>query len=444
MFKKIRSKFTILLALVIGVISVPIATPGRASAAPFNCPTDFFWVVDDFAATQMYSGDPATSNLTTPLGPTSSVGGYNAIGYNTQDNYIWGVSTENTTLGRLVRVNSDGTTQMPYGTIPTGLPLDSYQAGAFDNNGILWVTTVNGDNKIYGINVANNTAVTLPLTVTLPNVRVIDFAYLNGFLYTVSGGNTTTGLKTYKIDLSNGNVTVSNPMTGMSLIGNTMTYAPSLWAAGGRIYMYYAAGTIPQENGVYEILNFDTPNPSFKLRNNIAGQSSGDGASCVTADTPFSVQANNDDFSSNPLQPCKAATAGNIFANDTLYGDSFSPSSVNLTVQNNGGLTGLTIDPSGNVQIPATCYSPGTYKVVYQICDAVSPDVCNTGDIALKVLGASTSAPTSASSGADTLANTGANTRLLVSSAAALMTAGLLILVRNKLSLKRNNQRGIQ
>lgn len=434
--KRIKKNFLLLLVFVVSVATIPIATPQRAHAAPFSCPTDFYWVVDNFANTQMYHGDPATSNLTNTLGPTSAVGGYNAIGYNTQDNYIWGVSTENATLGRLVRVRSDGTAEFPYGTAPAGLPSDSFQAGAFDNNGTLWVTTVYGDNVIYGINVANNTATALPISVLLPNVRVIDFAFMNGFLYTVSGGNTATDLKTYKIDISTGNTTISNPMTGMNLIGNTMTYAPSLWAAGGRIYMYYAAGTIPQENGIYEILNYDTPNPSFILRNNIAGQSSGDGASCVAADTPFSIQANDDNFSSNPIKTCEGGVAGNIFTNDTLYGDGFDPSSVNLTVQNDGGLTGASFQTNGDLTLPATCFDPGDHTVVYQICDVVSPDVCNTANVTVKIVGTS-SGTTGGDSPDAELPKTGSSLTAIAFSAISLVALpAILLYFRRKMWIK--------
>ena len=425
--------------LLVGVTAIPLASPQYASAAPYTCSTDFYWVVDDTTNTQMYSGDPATNDLTSPLGPTSAVGGYNAIGYNTQDNFIWGLSTESATESRLVRIHADGTVEFPYGAVPAGLPVDSYQAGAFDENGILWVTIVSGDNVIYGIDVANNTAVTLPLSVSLPNVRIIDFAYVDGYLYTTSGGDIDTDLKTYRIDISNGNVTVSNAMTGMNLVSGNMEYAPSLWSAGDRIYFYYAAGALPEENGVYEIVDYDTPNPSFKLRNNIEGHPSGDGASCVTADTPFSIQAADDDFSSDPIQRCDGGIAGNIFNNDTLYGDDFDPSSVNLTVQDDGGITGVNINPNGDVEVPVACFDPGDYTITYQICDVVSPDVCNTGNITVRILGAPTPGPGSSGSptpsdGSVTLANTGQNSLLYGASALLLVFAGLGVAFKNKLS----------
>jgi hypothetical protein len=432
-FKKIG----LLLALVVAWTAVtPAVAPQKASAATFSCSPSFYWVVDNSSSTQLYNGDPATSNITTPLGPTSAVGGYNAIGYNTQDNFIWGVSTEGATLGRLVRVHADGTAELPYATVPAGLPVDSYQAGAFDESGRLWVTTVAGDNTIYGINVATNTAVALPLTVTLPNVRIIDFAYLNGHLYTASGGNTATDLKTYRIDLSNGNVTVSNPMTGMNLSGNYMDYSPSLWSVSGRIYMYYAQGS-PSENGIYEILNYDTANPSFKLRNNIIGHPSGDGASCVTAASPFSIEANDDDYTSHPIQTCTAGLAGNIFSDDTLYGDTFDPSAVHLTLENNGGLNGVTLTSNGNVNVPANCASPGVYTLRYQICDVVSPDVCDTASIFIRILGVSTSS-SGGSESSGNLANTGQNIRLLA------LLAGVLVIAGGGLLCKGSIARGWQ
>lgn len=418
-----------MVALVVGIAAIPLGAPRRVSAEPHVCSTDFYWVVDDTVNTQLYSGDPATNDLTNPLGPTSAVGGYNAIGYNTQDNFIWGLSTEGATEARLVRVHSDGTAELAYPSVPTSLPVDSYQAGAFDESGVLWVTIVGGDNTIYGIDVATNTAVALPLSTPLPNVRIIDFAYVDGYLYTASGGDIDTDLRTYRINLSNGDVTVSNPMTGMDLISGSMGYSPSLWSAGDRIYMYYAAGTVPEENGVYEILDYDTANPSFMLRNNIAGHPSGDGASCVNADSPFSIQAANDDFTLNPIQRCSGGIAGNIFDNDTLYGDDFDPASVSLSIENDGGLTGVNISADGDMEVPTACINPGIYTLVYEICDVISPDVCDAGNITVRILGASVSPPgssdpDSSGDGDTSLADTGQDQALLAFLAVGLLAGG--------------------
>ncbi|MFY7740542.1 MAG: gliding motility-associated C-terminal domain-containing protein [Flavobacterium sp.] len=66
-----------------------------------------------------------------------------------------------------------------------------------------------------------------------------------------------------------------------------------------------------------------------------------------------------------------------LYTNDTLNQDPLIPIEVTFTLVDNGGINGAVIDSSGNLIIPAG--TPiGTYTIVYQICDIVNPNNCDT------------------------------------------------------------------
>ena len=73
-----------------------------------------------------------------------------------------------------------------------------------------------------------------------------------------------------------------------------------------------------------------------------------------------------------------------ILTNDTLNGTPATPSNVTLTIDNNGGLTGLTVDSTGKLVVPNNT-TPGTYTITYKICDKADANVCDTATAKIKV-----------------------------------------------------------
>uniref|UniRef100_UPI0030EEC6CF Ig-like domain-containing protein n=1 Tax=uncultured Flavobacterium sp. TaxID=165435 RepID=UPI0030EEC6CF len=77
--------------------------------------------------------------------------------------------------------------------------------------------------------------------------------------------------------------------------------------------------------------------------------------------------------------------ADNDFGQDTLYGTPISnPALVSITVLDPDGITGLTISPSGDVNVPANT-DPGNYEVIYQICEVAIPSNCDSATIFITV-----------------------------------------------------------
>jgi len=73
-----------------------------------------------------------------------------------------------------------------------------------------------------------------------------------------------------------------------------------------------------------------------------------------------------------------------ILTNDTLNGNPATPSNVTVTIDNDGGLTGLTVDSTGNLVVPNNT-TPGTYTITYKICDKANLNVCDTATAKIKV-----------------------------------------------------------
>ena len=94
-----------------------------------------------------------------------------------------------------------------------------------------------------------------------------------------------------------------------------------------------------------------------------------------------------------------------ILTNDTLNGNPATTSNVTITVTNDGGLTGLTVDSTGKLVVPNNT-TPGTYTITYKICDKANLGVCDTAVVKIKVTG-TTSTIDAVDDGEKTLPRTG-------------------------------------
>ncbi|MCD0175908.1 DUF11 domain-containing protein, partial [Deinococcus sp. 14RED07] len=73
-----------------------------------------------------------------------------------------------------------------------------------------------------------------------------------------------------------------------------------------------------------------------------------------------------------------------VLGNDTVGGATATTTNAAVTVQNNGGITGLSVNGSGQLVVPAATPA-GTYTVTYQICDATVTTACDTATVQVTV-----------------------------------------------------------
>ncbi|WP_411801947.1 gliding motility-associated C-terminal domain-containing protein [Algibacter lectus] len=98
------------------------------------------------------------------------------------------------------------------------------------------------------------------------------------------------------------------------------------------------------------------------------------------------IDAVINDFTATPVDGVAGGTAGDVTANDTLNGVAVDDTEINITLDNDGGLTGVTIDTSGNVIVPAGSES-GNYTLTYTICEIAVPSNCDTTTVDIEVGG---------------------------------------------------------
>ncbi|MGM9320453.1 beta strand repeat-containing protein [Deinococcus aquaticus] len=79
-----------------------------------------------------------------------------------------------------------------------------------------------------------------------------------------------------------------------------------------------------------------------------------------------------------------------VLGNDTVGGAVATTTNATVTVQNNGGITGLTVNAGGQLVVPAGTPA-GTYTVTYQLCDAAVTAACDTATVQVTVNAAATS-----------------------------------------------------
>lgn len=97
-----------------------------------------------------------------------------------------------------------------------------------------------------------------------------------------------------------------------------------------------------------------------------------------------SIDAINDDFTSNPINGNLGGTVGDVTLNDTLNGITVNDADIIISLADNGGIAGLIINPQGDVIIPAGTL-PGTYTVTYTICEQLNPSNCDTAEVTIVV-----------------------------------------------------------
>lgn len=182
-----------------------LATPAYAAAGdPFpagdslvfvaqNTPSQLFRATTDGLGTVSFAAE----------GPAAGFN-YNAVGYNTIDNYLYGTTGAAVTgmpQGSLIRIGQGGVvTRVGTATFGTGVQ----NAGAFGSDNYLYVLS-SANTAMTVINVATGALVR---TVTLSTASLVsDMTYANGFFWGVSNGTDTTASAYVRINPSTGVVT---------------------------------------------------------------------------------------------------------------------------------------------------------------------------------------------------------------------------------------------
>ena len=126
---------------------------------------------------------------------------------------------------------------------------------------------------------------------------------------------------------------------------------------------------------------------------------------CDTATAKIKIPSVIDAVDDPEVSVPRTGGTVSILTNDTLNGNPATTSNVTITVTNDGGLTGLTVDGTGKLVVPNNS-TPGTYTITYEICDKANSNVCDTATAKIKVTG-TTSTIDAVDDGEKTLPRTG-------------------------------------
>jgi len=224
--------------------------------------------------------DAAGNVSFSPEGPVSAVS-YNAIGYNTANNYLYGIVTAgNAALptSSLIRIGEGGVITR-VGTQTYGI---NANVGAFGGDGLFYITT-SGSNTLTAINVSTGA---VARTVTLSQAsQVSDFTFANGYFW----GHSTSGgaSQIARINPASGAVTFYpapfflNGATDVS--GANWTYGN-----GNLGFSQNSSGTVTQ----IAVTNPGSATPTFTVVSRTTGPGSGnnDGAASPGQPTDLAIE----------------------------------------------------------------------------------------------------------------------------------------------------------
>lgn len=104
------------------------------------------------------------------------------------------------------------------------------------------------------------------------------------------------------------------------------------------------------------------------------------------------ILALDDDFSTTPFDAVTGGTTPSVFADngngiDEADGVAATDANIddNINISNDGGLTGVTINTDGTINVPAGS-TAGTYTVEYTICLDVDNSICDTADVTIEII----------------------------------------------------------
>ncbi|TDO23585.1 Ig-like domain-containing protein [Sediminibacterium goheungense] len=100
--------------------------------------------------------------------------------------------------------------------------------------------------------------------------------------------------------------------------------------------------------------------------------------------SPLGIDAVNDDFTSKPIDGAKGGSTTTVLTNDKLNNNAVNANDINITIVNNGGITGLTVSSSGILTVPSNT-TEGNYTVIYQICEKAQPVNCDQATVLITI-----------------------------------------------------------
>jgi len=295
----------------------------------FQCDGDYFISQID----TLYQLDTTVTPFgfvdTAPGGYSGKLG-INAIGFNYQDGFVYGMKKSS---NNLIRIEASGHMR-DMGAI-TGLPVKSYYRGDFDLQGNYYVV----DGKyLYTVDIDNLTSIKTTLSANYGSPDIA-FNIRDGKLY---GANKNT---LYSLDLS------TNKVTGKTVIGlPSATYGSAWFDSAGRLFF-----SSNQTGDIYRVDDFVNPIANYVSK----GQptSSNDGTAC--AGSPLLEHTISPEVTTPSATVTHTYTIDNGLLTGDVLGDPLTIGFDDVLSDGRTFVTG-TLSISGTTNNPATNAYGGT------------------------------------------------------------------------------------
>jgi len=308
----------------------------QAYAGPFTCEGEVFQVQSG----QLRIFNPLTSSYEDVGDPQ---GGYNATGYNIQDNFAYGSRGNN-----IIRIHADGSTEIVF-----DVGFGSFSGDADDNN-TLWLRRAN--NRYVGVDLITEAQTDITFTGTVQGVSDVAYIPDGGTRYLVGfGGPGRAGI--FDLDSETAR-RINVPGLPRGAYGATWT------DVNGRLFTFHNL-----TGQIFEVFDVLSTTPTSTLVAQADPSNSNDGFSCVGAAFPnLPPIAVDDDF----VTPIDVAVSGNAL-DDNGNGVDEDPEGGAITVN-----TAPTASPSSGsvvLNVDGTfTYTPnsgfiGTDTFDYEISD---------------------------------------------------------------------------
>lgn len=359
---------------------------GADTLTPYYYLTPFVCSPDLYLSQYPNSGQASIFNLKSSTNPftitnldttstTRNTGAfrYNAIGYNTLDNFIYGINNDSST-NKLIQIDAKGRTTDLYSV--SGLPLGAanlFVAGDTDNAGNLYVLKEGSTNQLYKIDIVARTATLITLSQT---VNTLDFTY------------NKIENKFYGVDLTTKKLFSFTPTGTVALIGAANTYASFGAMYSGNYGKLF--GNADDGSGFYQ---FNVLTGVKTLISSSIASTGSDGAHCVNSPISFAsnLTVTKTDNKTN-YTPGTSNTYTIVVSNTGLFGvqgvkvvdnvpAGIPTANVTYTaVVSNGGATNVIGTQTGNISdfVDLPVNGSVTYTIVLSVPLTFTGNLINT------------------------------------------------------------------
>ncbi|TSE07766.1 hypothetical protein FOF46_15160, partial [Aquimarina algiphila] len=282
---------------------------------PFNCPQTFYQII----AGELKSYDPITGEYSDPINITQF---YNATGYNTLDDFVYGIGKgggSSPINNHLIKVGVNGAIK-DLGPLGGGFAGGGI-SGDVDDSDNLWINRGNHYDRIANVSTLPEGGNPVVITVTftgpggtaVPSQRTNDVVFINGKLYGV-----TNASELVIWDLT----TLEKTVIGGLATPTATNFGAAFTDAEDRLYVSYNDG------GMYLINDYDTATPTASFLNSTISTTSNDGFACPDATSafdedqdlvldPLDLDVDNDgipNVDESPTDPYADVDTDNVFA----------------------------------------------------------------------------------------------------------------------------------